>query len=236
MNIIVTGASRGIGYAVVRAFCLMGDHRIVAISRDHSGLVKLADECIEINSCSEVMPVVLDITDENMLKESAGQIVSELKQVDILINNAGKLIRKDFEDISTEEAHSVFEVNYFAAASVIRNFIPGLVRSPNSHVVNISSMAGYPGSKKFSGLSVYSASKAAIAALTESLAEEFKARNISFNCLALGSVQTEMLAEAFPGLKAPLDPSEMADYIADFALSAHNYLNGKVIPVNLSTP
>jgi len=72
--------------------------------------------------------------------------------------------------------------------------------------------------------------------LTECLAEEFKDKNIAFNCLALGSAQTEMLNEAFPGYKAPLSASQMAGYIAHFSLTAHQYMNGKIIPVSLSTP
>ena len=72
------------------------------------------------------------------------------------------------------------------------------------HIVNIGSMAGFQGSSKFNGLAWYSASKSAFACLTESLSEEFKGKNISVNCLALGSVQTEMLAEAFPGYNAPV--------------------------------
>jgi NAD(P)-dependent dehydrogenase (short-subunit alcohol dehydrogenase family) len=97
-------------------------------------------------------------------------------------------------------------------------------------------MAGVQGGKKFPGLSIYSASKAAIHVLTECLAEEYREEGISFNALALGSVQTEMLAEAFPGLKAPLKPSEMAKYIYEFALSGHRYYNGQILPVTVSTP
>jgi 3-oxoacyl-[acyl-carrier protein] reductase len=92
------------------------------------------------------------------------------------------------------------------------------------------------GSVKFSGLSAYSSSKAALVCVTECLAEELREKNISINCLALGAVQTEMLNEAFPGYKAPVSPSEMAGFIADFCLNAHKFINGKIIPVSLSTP
>lgn len=97
-------------------------------------------------------------------------------------------------------------------------------------------MGGFQGSAKFPGLSAYSSSKAALACLTECLAEEFKDKNIAFNCLALGAVQTEMLNEAFPGYKAPLNASDMAAYIANFSINGHQYFNGKIIPVSLSTP
>jgi NAD(P)-dependent dehydrogenase (short-subunit alcohol dehydrogenase family) len=72
--------------------------------------------------------------------------------------------------------------------------------------------------------------------LSELLAEEYKNQQIAFNVLALGAVQTEMLAEAFPGYQAPLQPEEMANYIADFALNGHRFYNGKVLQVSASTP
>jgi short-subunit dehydrogenase len=104
------------------------------------------------------------------------------------------------------------------------------------HIVNIGSMGGFQGSVKFPGLSVYSSSKAAVASFTECLAEELKDTQIKVNCLALGAAQTEMLASAFPGYKAPISAEKMAEFIADFSLKAHQWINGKIIPVSLSTP
>jgi len=108
--------------------------------------------------------------------------------------------------------------------------------SENSHIVNIGSMGGYQGSAKFKGLSLYSSSKGALAILTECLAEELKDRKIFVNCLALGSAQTEMLSQAFPGYQAPLTAREMAEFIVDFSARGHRWFNGKVLPVSLSTP
>jgi NAD(P)-dependent dehydrogenase (short-subunit alcohol dehydrogenase family) len=97
-------------------------------------------------------------------------------------------------------------------------------------------MGGFQGSSKYMGLSYYSASKAAMACLTECLATEFFEAGIKVNCLALGSVQTEMLAEAFPGYKALVDAREMGEFIADFALNGHKFFNGKILPVAVSNP
>ena len=97
-------------------------------------------------------------------------------------------------------------------------------------------MGGVQGSVKFPGLSAYSSSKGAVITLTELLAEEYKETGPSFNVLALGAVQTEMLAEAFPGYKAPLQPREMAEYIADFSLTGNKFYNGKLLQVSSSTP
>jgi NAD(P)-dependent dehydrogenase (short-subunit alcohol dehydrogenase family) len=105
-----------------------------------------------------------------------------------------------------------------------------------SHIVNISSMGGFQGSSKYKGLSYYSASKSALACLTECLANEFSEYGISVNCLALGSVKTEMLDKAFPGYKAPVDAKEMAEFISDFALTGHKFFNGKILPVAVTNP
>ncbi len=97
-------------------------------------------------------------------------------------------------------------------------------------------MGGVQGSAKFPGLAAYSSSKGALITLTELLAEEFKQTGPSFNVLALGAVQTEMLEEAFPGYKAPLTARQMAQYIIDFSLTGNTFYNGKVLEVSSSTP
>jgi len=117
----------------------------------------------------------------------------------------------------------------------IQCFLPKL-NPVGSHIVNISSMGGFQGSMKFAGLAAYSTSKAALCSFTELFAEEYKETTIKMNCLCLGAVQTEMLEQAFPGYQAPLTPEQMASFIADFSLNAHQYLNGKIIPVSLTNP
>jgi len=97
-------------------------------------------------------------------------------------------------------------------------------------------MGGVQGSTKFAGLAAYSSSKGAVITLTELLAEEYKTTGPSFNVLALGSVQTEMLTEAFPGYQAPVTADEMAKYIFDFALNGNKFYNGKLLQVSSSTP
>ena len=104
------------------------------------------------------------------------------------------------------------------------------------HVLNITSMGGIQGSTKFPGLSAYSSSKGALIILTELLAQEFKESGPSFNALALGAVQTEMLEEAFPGYQAPVSAAQMAQYVIEFAMIGNQFYNGKVLPISSSTP
>lgn len=172
--------------------------------------------------------------------DAMGHLISQLKRhvtiINAVVNNAGTLVNKPFSQITNIDLEKVYNVNVFSVFRLIQGILPMMDEKEKSHIVNISSMGGFQGSAKFAGLSAYSSSKAAMACLTECLAEEFKERNIAFNCLALGAVQTEMLEAAFPGYKAPVLASEMAMYISDFVLNAHKIMNGKVIPVSLTSP
>jgi NAD(P)-dependent dehydrogenase (short-subunit alcohol dehydrogenase family) len=170
------------------------------------------------------------------LDKAIEYIKKETNQIDCIIHNAGALINKPFETILYSELEYIYKVNVFAPYYLTQKLINYLGKNTRSHIINISSMGGFQGSSKFAGLSAYSSSKAAIAGLTECLAEELKEKNISVNCLAIGAVQTEMLSEAFPGYKAPLSPLQMAEYIFEFSIKGHLYYNGKILPVSSSTP
>lgn len=236
MNIIVTGASRGIGYELVKLFAAGNNNRIVALARNGEKLEVLKAECAKLNNSSTVIPIVLDLGNEKQVAALPDLLGKHFKQLDLLVNNAGAIVNKPFMEISQADLSHVYGVNVFSVIRLIQSLLPMMNEKTRSHVVNISSMGGYQGSLKFAGLSAYSSSKAALACLTECLAEEFKDKNIAFNCLALGAAQTEMLNEAFPGYKAPLSASEMAKFIENFALNAHLYMNGKIIPVSMSNP
>ena len=234
MNIIVTGASRGIGYELVKLLSADSDNNIVAISRNKEKLQQLKSDCLSLHPKSTINTIPADLSDLKSIFIS--EILKHMETVDILINNAGAIINKPFEKITQGELHAVYSVNVFAVVKIIQELLPYMGKTGRSHIVNISSMGAFQGSTKFSGLSAYSSSKAALANLTECLAEEFKDRNIAVNCLALGAAQTEMLNEAFPNYKAPLTAQQMAEFIHYFSLNGQNYFNGKILPVALSTP
>jgi short-subunit dehydrogenase len=236
MNIIVTGASRGIGYELVKQFSGNSLNTIFALARSSDKLEKLKKECLAIHPSSKVIPILCDLNNADDLNSAIEKIKIKCDHIDILINNAGALVNKPFREITEKDLSYVYTVNVFSVFKLIQVILPILNQKERSHVINISSMGGFQGTVKFAGLSAYSSGKAAVACLTECLAEEFKEMNTSFNCLALGAAQTEMLEEAFPGYKAPLSASQMAEFITDFASKAHHYMNGKIIPVSLSTP
>lgn len=235
MKIIVTGASRGIGYELVKLLAKNGKHQIIGISRNHDGLVKLRQACEGEPGKLLIQPFDLESIEEISTKLLPA-VQEHFNSLDILVNNAGLLVNKPFEKLNIEDLKRSMEVNYLAPVVLIQVLLPLLLKAQNPHVINISSMGGVQGSTKFPGLSAYSSSKAALGVMTECLAAEFMDSPLRFNTLALGSVQTEMLEEAFPGFKAHLSPAEMAAFIKDFAENGGTYFNGKIIPVSLSTP
>lgn len=233
MNILITGCSRGIGYETVLEISQTGNHKIIGIARSSESLKQL--EKMSFKSTFIGIPY-----DLNKIFSNAdilfNQIKTHIDHADILINNAGFLIRKHFDSYLRNEIEEIFSTNLFAPAELIRLLLPIMGGKKSTHIVNISSMSGFQGSKKFSGLSWYGSSKAAIACLTESLSEELKNDNIYLNCLAIGAVETEMLKTAFPGYKAPVTAKEMGKFIAEFALSGHKLFNGKILPVAILNP
>ena len=224
-NIIVTGASRGIGFELIQLFA-KNNCNVLAISRNITPIENLKNQYITSLS--------VDLSLETDFKKVSDFVKSNWKKVDVLINNAGKLANKPFAKTSIQDFLEVYKVNVFAVAELTRIMLPFL--NKGGHVVTISSMGGIQGSMKFPGLSAYSSSKGAVITLSELLAEEYKDSGISFNVLALGAVQTEMLEEAFPDYKAPTSAFEMADYIYNFALTGNKMYNGKVLQVSSSTP
>lgn len=224
-KVIITGCSRGIGYELAQLFAGAG-HQVLALSRNAKPMQSL--------NHGNIHSFPFDISEPVSLKKAAKYVEEHWGEVDVLIQNAGMLVNKPFAETSVEEFEDVYKVNVFGVAALTRAVLPFM--SGKGHVVTISSMGGVQGSAKFPGLSAYSSSKGAVITLTELLAEEYKETGPSFNVLALGAVQTEMLEEAFPGYQAPVSARQMARYIMDFALTGHAFYNGKLLQVSNSTP
>ena len=229
MNIIINGGTRGIGKEIVICLAQDSNNKILVTGRNKNVLEDLSLRF------GNVHHMILDLSEIDEYIDPFSELVKHLfENVDILINIAGLLIAKPFADLTNNDARLMMEVNFIAPSSLIRIVKP--LMKNGSHIVNISSMGGFQGSSKYKGLSYYSASKASLACLTECLSTEFHGTGIVVNCLALGSVQTEMLSEAFPDYKAPLQAKDMAVYISEFALKGNKFFNGKILPVALSNP
>jgi len=234
MNIIITGASSGVGFEAVIELIVTGKHKVIALARSQNKLEKLAEIAVGLNPDAVIYPIVFDIVHDDYADLQQFIKTNFDGTVDVLINNAGALINKPFTELLETDVVEMLQSNYLGHVRIIQSLYPFM--PSGSHILNIGSMGGFQGSSKFTGLAAYSASKAALHTLTECLAAEFAEKGIAVNCLALGSAQTEMLEKAFPGYQSPVMAFEMGKYIADFALTGHKFFNGKILPVALTTP
>ncbi len=227
-HIIITGASRGIGYEAAVILAGRGC-KVTAIARSEIKLKKLHQ-----TNPGLISVLSLDITQPGSIQDISEYLGKNRINIDGLIHNAGILVNKPFSDLTDEDWQLQLDVNLMGPVRLTRDLLPHF--SEGAHILNISSMGGFQGSEKFPGLSGYSASKGALTILTECLAAELSEKMIAVNCLCLGAVQTEMVEQAFPGIKAPVQPKEMGTYLADFILNGHQFYNGKILPVALSNP
>ncbi len=226
--VLITGASRGIGKETALAL-LKQNVKVVALARSGDKLQELQSQYPD-----QVFTLAVDLS----IDESYTSVIKLLNdnnlQLEAVIHNAGALLNKPFLETTTEDWDFLLKANLMSSVNLIKTCHPFMVKG--SHIVQIGSMGGFQGSSKFPGLSAYSVTKGSLSILTESLAVEFFKDDIRVNCLCLGAVQTEMLEAAFPGLQAPVQPNEMGAYIAEFAMHAQKYFNGKVLPVSLADP
>ncbi|HAD96690.1 MAG TPA: short-chain dehydrogenase [Cryomorphaceae bacterium] len=223
-NIVITGASKGIGFATALEFNRQG-HKVLALARN----LELLEDLKERSEGN----VIIKQHDLTQAVDTL-YISKELGEVDVVIHNAGYLVNKPFPEISREELLRTYEVNVFAPFQLTQQLLPLL--SKEAHIIMISSIGGVTGSQKFPGLTAYSSSKAAQGSLAEILQAEYAETDLTFNTLALGAVQTEMLEAAFPSYKALVSPQNMAQYIVNFALTAPQVIRGKTISVSRTNP
>src|SRR3546814_932349 len=193
MNIIITGASRGLGYETVLR--LSGDQRnhILALARSGKKLEELQKDCRSAYSGADVSVLPFDILGDDHLRLTRLIETKFDGKLHLLINNAGAMINKPFEALKDEDFQALWRSNFLGPVRMIRTLLSYM--SSGAHILNIGSMGGFQGSDKFPGLTAYSASKAALHNLTECLAGVLEDRKIRINCLALGSSQTGLLEQ-----------------------------------------
>lgn len=230
-QVLITGASSGIGFETALRLSRDKGYSVFATARSHEKLEHLRSVS---GQSITIVPFDLVNGDPSMLKSELAK--AGLHTLHGLVHNAGFLVNRPFEDITSTELEASYRTNVIAPFLLTQALLPELKNAHGAHVIHIGSVGGVQGSVKFPGLSAYSSSKGALSVLTECLALELEQHKIRFNCLALGAVQTDMLSQAFPGYEAPLKAHEMGEFVSWFLTNGHRFFNGKILPVALSTP
>ena len=231
-TVVISGGSSGIGRATVKYFLNAGEeYRVITFARRIEKLTELSEELSE-NQRSRFKGLHINLEKPNF-EELTDSIESFGGKVDILINNAGLLIVKPFEELTREDILRSYRVNVMSVYELVQAVLPFM---KGGNILNVSTMGGVKGAQKFAGLSAYSSSKSALLNLTELLAEEFSGRGIHVNAVALGAVDTPMLASAFPDFKTNVTADRVAEYIYRLTTSDYKLLNGKTIELTATTP
>ncbi|HEX4681944.1 MAG TPA: SDR family oxidoreductase [Gemmatimonadaceae bacterium] len=200
---VVTGASRGIGRAIALRLC--SEYDIVAVARSDDALESLALEIEQAGGACR--PRTVDITDSDAVQAALGDIEAK-----VLVNNAGVGIIRPFMELTRAEWRQMIDVNVNALFDVTRTVLPGMLRlGPGGHVVMIGSIAGR---SAFIGGTCYTATKAAVQALTESLMLELRESGIKVSVVNPGGVATDFGRDGFGDQGWKLKPEDVAETVA----------------------
>ena len=228
MNVLITGGSRGIGAAAVRAFSARGDRVAFFYEKEDEKAAAVAAE-------TGALSVRCDVADEAAVNAA----FARLPGTDLLINNAGIADYALINTITPERWHRLFAVNVDGAFYCIRAALPHMLRQQSGCILNVSSMWGQIGA---SCEAAYSATKGAILALTKALAQELGPSGIRVNCVTPGVIRTPMNAElsdddlAALADETPLgrigEPDECAEAILFLASEKASFITGQVLGVS----
>ena len=235
MNILITGASRGIGRAVAIEFA-KNKHNIIICAKSDLEDLKKTRQLVENEGVSCYIGLC-DVTNEESVKDFISNSAKTIGQTDVLINNAGISYIGLLQDMSFEDWNKILNTNLTSAFLMSKYLIPEMLKKHSGHIINISSVWGNIGA---SMEVAYSASKGGINSFTKALARELAPSNISVNAISPGFIDTDMnkafekdeldaIFEEIPMGRAG-KPSEVAKLIYKIAMS--DYITGQIITID----
>ena len=233
---IVTGGGSGIGFAIATKF-VASNFTTIIVGRDENKLAvakeKLGDLCVSMNC---------DVSDLNAIPKLVNQIINTYGHIDVLVNNAGINLKKDFTEVTDEEFQKILLTNVTAVFALSREVVKWMLEKGSGSIINISSMASRYGIPK---VIAYTASKAAIEGMTKAMAVELSPKGIRVNCIAPGFIATDMSAKALNNdperkqkviSRTPMgylgDPDDIANAALYLANGEAKYVTGVVLPVD----
>lgn len=225
---IITGAGRGIGRATARLFARAGA-RVILFSRTPS---PLDDVAAEIRAAGgHALSLVGDVSCEEDVHILFQKALETYGRIDVLVNCAGIVAVRPFVEMDVAVWDSVIGVNLRGTFLCCRAAFQVMAKQQQGTIINMSSLSGVKGVEKFPGLSAYNVSKAGVASLTEILAVEGKPYNIRVCAVSPGAVDTAMLRQAAPHLKAGMTPEDMAEILLFLADDSGRMLSGSNIEI-----
>lgn len=235
MNVLITGASKGIGRAVAIEFAKNKYNIIGCAKSDFDGLEETKQ--FVINEGVDCYTSLCDVTKEETVRDFIFYSTKKLGHIDILINNAGISYIGLLQDMSITDWHNILDTNLTSAFLMSKYIIPDMLKKQNGHIINISSVWGNRGA---STEVAYSASKGGLNSFTKALAKELAPSNILVNAISPGFIDTDMnkvfekdeldtIFEEIPLGRAG-QPSEVANLVYKIATS--NYITGQIITVD----
>ena len=235
-KVLVTGASRGIGKAILKTFA-NEEHYLVGTATSAGGLKTIEEILTSSNSSGE--GIVLDLNDDASLDEFFKVLKDKDIYPDILVNNAGFTRDNIFLRMKDDEWSDVLNVHLNAQFKIIKNLIKPMLKNKYGRIINLSSAAAAIGNK---GQANYVAAKSGVEAMSRTLAREFGQKNITINCVAPGFIETDMtdsLDEEYKrgiASQIPLQrfgkAGEVAELIKFLTSTEADYITGQTIHIN----
>ena len=233
---LITGGGSGIGLAIAAKF-VSANIQTIIVGRDQSKLDAAAEKLG--NNCH---PISADLNDLSAIPALVQQVIGRFGQIDVLVNNAGINMKKEFTEVTDEEFDRILHTNVKAVFALSREVVKTMLPRNSGNIINISSMASQYGIPK---VIAYTASKSAIEGMTKAMAVELSPMGILVNCIAPGFIATDMSAKALNGdaerkqkvfARTPLgrmgEPADIGDAALFLASDQAKYLTGVVLPVD----
>jgi 3-oxoacyl-[acyl-carrier protein] reductase len=231
-KILITGATGGIGYALVKKFLSL-DGTVLATGTNSEKLDSLKKEFPNLNVLK------FDISDHSKVEEFIENVASQMVGLDVLVNNAGITMDNLSLRMKDEEWKKVIDINLSSTFYLCKYAIKKMLKNKYGRIVNITSIVGHTGNL---GQTNYSASKAGIVAMSKSLAIEYAKKNITINCVSPGFIQTKMTDKIVESIKAVLTSripmsklgtgEDVSNTVAFLSSDAASYITGETIHVN----